>query len=69
MEFKSKRALVTGAAGGIGSSVVERLRKAGAKVAVADLDTDGIKAEARLPSDLLDANYTDGLAAAAFEAL
>ena len=43
--------------------------KAGAKVAVADLDTDGIKAETRLPGDLLDAGYTDGLAAAAFEAL
>ena len=69
MEFKNKRALVTGAAGGIGSSVVERLHKAGANVAVADRDTDGIKAEARLPGDLLDANYTDGLAAAAFEAL
>ena len=69
MEFKDKRALVTGAAGGIGSSVVERLRKAGAKVAVADRDTDGIKAEARLPGDLLDAGYADGLAAAAFEAL
>ena len=69
MEFKDTRALVTGAAGGIGSSVVERLRKAGAKVAVADRDTDGIKAEARLPGDLLDAGYADGLAAAAQEAL
>ena len=69
MEFKDKRALVTGAAGGIGSSVVERLRKAGAKVAVADIDTDSIKAEARLPGDLLDTGYTDGLAAAAFDAL
>ena len=69
MEFKGKRALVTGAAGGIGSSVVERLRKAGAKVAVADIDTDGIKAEARLPGDLRDAGYADGLAAAADEVL
>ena len=69
MEFKNKRALVTGAAGGIGSSIVERLHEAGAKVAVADRDTDGIKAEARLPGDLLDAGYADGLAAAAFEAL
>ena len=69
MEFKGKRALVTGAAGGIGFSVVEWLRKAGAKVAVADLDTDDIKAEARLPGDLLDAGYADGLAAAAFDAL
>ena len=69
MEFKDKCALVTGAAGGIGSSVVERLHKAGAKVAVADRDTDGIKAEARLPGDLLDAGYADGLAAAAHQAL
>ena len=69
MEFKGKRALVTGAAGGIGSSVVERLRKAGTKVAVADIDTDDIEAEARLPGDLLDAGYADGLAAAAHKAL
>ena len=69
MEFKGKRALVTGAAGGIGSSVVERLRQAGAKVVVADVDTDGIKADAHLPGDLRDTGYADGLAAAAFEAL
>ena len=55
---------MTGAAGGIGSCVVERLREAGAKVAVADIDTDSIQAEARLPGDLLDAGYADGLAAA-----
>ena len=69
MEFRDKRALVTGAAGGIGSSVVERLREAGANVAVADIDTDSIQAEARLPGDLLDAGYADGLAAAAHKAL
>ena len=69
MEFKSKRTLVTGAAGGIGSSVVERLRKAGAKVVVADIDTDGINADAHLPGDLRDAGYADGLPTAAFDAL
>ena len=69
MEFEGKRALVTGAAGGIGASIVERLRAAGAKVAVADRDTSGINAEAHLPGDLLDATYADTLPRAAQEAL
>lgn len=63
--FKGKHALVTGAAGGIGTSIVEKLRAQGAKVAVADRMTEGIAAEAHLPGDLLDGPYCDGLAAAA----
>ena len=67
--FKGKHALVTGAAGGIGTSIVEKLRAQGAKVVVADRVTEGIAAEAHLPGDLLDRLYCDGLAAAASVAL
>lgn len=67
--FSGKHALVTGAAGGIGTSIVEKLRAQGARVAVADRVTDGIEAEAYLPGDLLDGAYCDGLAAAAMAAL
>ena len=67
--FKGKHALVTGAAGGIGTSIVEKLRAQGAKVVVADRVTEGIAAEAHLPGDLLDGLYCDGLAVAASVAL
>ncbi|MCR9256689.1 MAG: SDR family oxidoreductase [Alphaproteobacteria bacterium] len=69
MDFEDKRALVTGAAGGIGGAVVSRLRAAGARVAVADRRLDDIEADAHLPGDLLDRPYADGLAGAAHEAL
>ncbi|WP_299076840.1 SDR family oxidoreductase [uncultured Ruegeria sp.] len=61
MELTGKAALVTGAAGGIGASIVQRLRTAGARVAVADRSVDGIEAEAHLPGDLLDADYANTL--------
>lgn len=69
MEFEGKTALVTGAAGGIGASLVQRLRATGAKVAIADRSVDGIDAEAHLPGDLLDANYADTLPQKAADAL
>ncbi|WP_120632181.1 SDR family NAD(P)-dependent oxidoreductase [Ruegeria sp. EL01] len=61
MELTGKSALVTGAAGGIGTSIVQRLRAAGARVAVADRSVDGIAAEAHLPGDLLNADYANTL--------
>lgn len=67
--FDGRCALVTGAAGGIGAAIVRLLRAEGARVAVADRDTDGVEAEAHLPGDLLDPAYADGLPAAAAEAL
>ena len=67
--FEEKRVLVTGAAGGIGASIVDKLHNQGARVAVADLITEGLTAEAHLPGDLLDANYCDGLARAASDVL
>ncbi|KIC42966.1 short-chain dehydrogenase [Ruegeria sp. ANG-R] len=69
MDFHGKTALVTGAAGGIGASLVQRLRAAGARVAVADRSVDGIEAEAHLPGDLLDPAYADALPSNAAEAL
>lgn len=64
-----KYALVTGAAGGIGASVVAALRARGARVAVADREVAGIEAEAHLPGNLLEPAYADGLPAAAHAAL
>ena len=69
MDFSGRKALVTGAAGGIGATLVTRLRAAGAGVAVADRDAGGIEAEAHLPGDLLDKDYADGLPLAARTAL
>ncbi|MCX7890676.1 MAG: SDR family NAD(P)-dependent oxidoreductase, partial [Rhodobacteraceae bacterium] len=67
--FNGKTALVTGAAGGIGLAVVRLLRERGARVAAADRDLSGVEAEARLPGDLREAAYADGLPAAALQAL
>ena len=69
MNLNGKSALVTGAAGGIGASIVQRLRDAGTRVAVADRSVDGIEAEAHLPGDLLDPDYADQLPRAAASAL
>lgn len=68
-DLTGKCALVTGAAGGIGATVVVGLRARGARVAVADRDVSGIEAEAHLPGNLLEADYADGLPAAAHAAL
>ena len=69
MDFPGKRALVTGAAGGIGGAIVRMLRDAGATVAAADRDVSGVDAEVHLPGDLTDGAYADGLPVAAATAL
>ena len=69
MDLTGRHALVTGAAGGIGATIVRKMRAAGARVAVADRDVAGIEAEAHLPGDLLDPAYADGLPRAATDAL
>ena len=69
MNFAGKRALVTGAAGGIGGSITSMLRAAGARVAVTDRNTDGIDAEAHFPGDLTDPSYANTLPVQAAEAL
>lgn len=69
MEFDGKRVLVTGAAGGIGTAILQGLRQRGAQVAAADLATDGIEADVLLAGNLTDATYADGLPRQALEAL
>jgi len=65
MRFGGKAALVTGAGGGIGAAIVRGLRAEGAKVVAADREVSTIEADARLPGDLLDRDYADGLPSAA----
>ena len=69
MRLEGRRALVTGAAGGIGRVVVARLQSEGAAVAAADRTLDGVETAALLPGDLTDADYCDCLPGAAAEAL
>jgi len=69
VRFQGKRALVTGAAGGIGREVVARLRAEGARVVATDRDSSGTDAEAHLDGDLLDPGFCDGLPGAARTAL
>jgi len=71
MRLEGRKALVTGAAGGIGRSVVARFRAEGAMVAVADRDVSALagEADALLAGDLTDKAYADGLPAAARDAL
>ena len=46
MRFNGKKALVTGAAGGIGKSLVRKLRAEGASVAITDITVSNVEAEA-----------------------
>ena len=69
MRFSGRKALVTGAAGGIGRVISDMLRAEGAAVAAADRDCSLVGAEALLEGDLLDAAYCDSLPSAAAEAL
>lgn len=69
MRFSGKKALVTGAAGGIGQTITRMLRAEGASVAAADRNCDGLEAEAAFDGNLLEASYCDDLPGAAAEAL
>lgn len=69
MRFAGQRALVTGAAGGIGAALVAMLRAEGALVAVSDRQTAGIAAEAHLDGDLCDGALCDALPGQAADAL
>lgn len=59
--FSNKKVLITGAAGGIGQAVTQRFRQEGALVAAADINTDGLSADALLPGDLTNSIYCDTL--------
>ncbi|WJS02712.1 SDR family NAD(P)-dependent oxidoreductase [Roseibium aggregatum] len=69
MRFKGKRALVTGAAGGIGKVISQMLRAEGARVAAADRNCDAVDAEVRISGNLLDPAYADALPHTAVKAL
>lgn len=69
MRFKGKRALVTGAAGGIGKVISQMLRAEGASVAAADRNCDAVDAEVRISGNLLDPAYADALPLTAAKAL
>ena len=68
MRLEGRRALVTGAAGGIGRAIVAKLHAEGARVAAADRNLDGLESAALLPGDLSDSGYCDRLPSAAAEA-
>jgi len=61
MRFEGKKALVTGASGGIGKAIVARLKREGATV----LTTDRTGAE--INGDLTDAKFCDGVPSQAAE--
>ncbi len=67
--LSGKYALVTGAAGGIGQSLVAKLRIEGVKVAATDISLTGVEAEALLAGDLCDPSFCDRLPQQAQEAL
>ena len=69
MRFKGKKALVTGAAGGIGKSIVRKLRAEGASVAVTDITITNVEAEAHFLGDLSTAQFCDELPFKARDAL
>ena len=69
MRFQGKKALVTGAAGGIGKSLVRKLRAEGASVAITDITIGNIEAEAHFPGNLSAAQFCDELPSKATDAL
>ena len=69
MRFEGKRALVTGAAGGIGQAVVQGFLDEGASVAVTDRHNSDLEGVTHLPGDLLDPGFCDALPGRAAEAL
>ena len=69
MRFNGKKALVTGAAGGIGKSLVRKLRAEGASVAITDITIGNVEAEAHFQGDLTAAQFCDELPSKATDAL
>ena len=69
MRFQGKKALVTGAAGGIGKSLVRKLRAEGASVAITDITIGNVEAEAHFPGDHAAAQFCDDLPNKAKDAL
>ena len=69
MTLSGKKALVTGAAGGIGQAIVKALTDAGAAIAATDIQLEGIPCDVAILGDLTDSTHCDALPAKAREAL
>lgn len=69
MRLKGRKALVTGAAGGIGRAIVARLRADGATVCGTDRTASGMDADHALVADLLDGAACDALPGRAAQAM
>lgn len=69
MTLSGKKALVTGAAGGIGQAIVRALTDAGAAIAATDIQLEGIPCDVAILGDLTDSAHCDALPAKAREAL
>lgn len=68
-DLSGRKALVTGAAGGIGQSIVRRLSDAGANIAAADRRAEGLTCDVGLLGDITNWDYCDDLPRRAAEAL
>ncbi len=68
-ELAGRKALVTGANGGMGQAIVQALRAAGAQVALADVSLGAAPDDVCLEGDLTDAAYCDELPARASQRL
>jgi len=63
MTLSGKKALVTGAAGGIGQAIVRALTDAGAAIAATDIQLEGIPCDVAILGDLTDSAHCDALPA------
>ena len=69
MNLSGKKALVTGAAGGIGQAIVKALTNAGTAIAATDVQLEDIPCDVAIPGDLTDPAHCDTLPTKAREAL
>ena len=67
MRLQGKKALVTGASGGIGQAIVAKLQAEGAVVCATDISLDDSKADFNIAGDLTEPCFCDGLAVQASE--
>ena len=65
--FQNKKALITGANGGIGKVLVKSLKKEGASVAVTDIDSSKIIGDANYDGNLTDSKFCDELPKKVFD--
>ena len=69
MNLSGKKALVTGAAGGIGQAIVKALTNAGTAIAATDVQLEDIPCDVAILGDLTDPAHCDTLPTKAREAL